>query len=155
MECAHGGAQPIATVKNPGGSPLGCSVDPTTGNLAVTNEFSPGDVEIYQDAQGTPKIYSDGGFAFYYFCGCDNHGNLFITGGGTSDFAELPRGNSKFTNITLNLRNFPWQVQWDGKYMTLADYYSNGIYRVTAPAVNPPGSPHTALRSRGRSCIAA
>ena len=35
-EYAHGGTKPIATLSDPGTDPNGCSVDPLTGNLAVT-----------------------------------------------------------------------------------------------------------------------
>jgi len=40
-EFAHGGSTPIATLSDPGGA-FGCSVDLTTGNLAVTNNVAPG-----------------------------------------------------------------------------------------------------------------
>lgn len=40
LEYAHGGTSPIATIKDPGQYPYACSVNPTTGNLAVTNEYS-------------------------------------------------------------------------------------------------------------------
>ena len=55
-EYAHGGTTPIATLNDPG-EPYGCSVDPTTGNLAVTNGSD--SVAIYPSAQGTPTLYSD------------------------------------------------------------------------------------------------
>ena len=65
VEYAHGGATPIATLQDPGYAPHGCSIDPITGNLAVTNYCSlqgsrysgEGGIAIYQDARGTPKIY--------------------------------------------------------------------------------------------------
>ena len=37
VEYAHGGTTPIATLKDPGFFPIGCSVNPLTGDLAVTN----------------------------------------------------------------------------------------------------------------------
>lgn len=37
FEYAHGGSQPIATLDDSGYSSKGCAVDPTTGDLAVTN----------------------------------------------------------------------------------------------------------------------
>src|SRR5262249_47577682 len=43
LEYAHGGTEPIATFSDPGygEEPWSCAVDPTTGNLAVTNvDFS-------------------------------------------------------------------------------------------------------------------
>ncbi len=64
LEYAHGGAEPIQTLYDANAVAVACSVDPTTGNLAVIN-FStnglqgPGNVAIYQGAQGTPLLYSD------------------------------------------------------------------------------------------------
>jgi hypothetical protein len=62
LEYAHGGTSPIKTLSDPDYYPLGCSVDPTTGNLAVTNRlstsFTAGDVAIYADASGTPTSYT-------------------------------------------------------------------------------------------------
>jgi len=78
-EYAHGGTTPIATLSDPGEYPEGCSVDPTTGNLAVTNFYSgsgAGSVSIYAGAQGSLKLYSDPAFTNYRFCGYDAHGNL-------------------------------------------------------------------------------
>ncbi|MGA7201587.1 MAG: hypothetical protein WBX26_07145 [Candidatus Cybelea sp.] len=42
LEYAHGGTQPIATLSDDGGYgyPNGCAVDPSTGNLAVTNDIN-------------------------------------------------------------------------------------------------------------------
>src|SRR3984957_15336884 len=81
LEYAHGGAQPIATLPVPG-FPWGCSVDPTTKNLAVMDEASEGagNVAIFKDAQGTPTIYSDPDISF------------FVDGDGDkSELAELPQ----------------------------------------------------------------
>lgn len=63
-EYSHGGTQSIATLSDPG-SPYGCSVDPTTGNLAVANTTSSGYygyygyVAIFPDAEGTATTYND------------------------------------------------------------------------------------------------
>ena len=58
LEFAHGGTQPIATLLGVRCEfPNGCSVDPTTGNLAVTNYSSnpagPGSIAIYTGARGS------------------------------------------------------------------------------------------------------
>ncbi|MGC1987046.1 MAG: hypothetical protein WA668_16800 [Candidatus Cybelea sp.] len=54
-EFAHGGSQPIETLTDPGpGYATSCSVDPTTGNLAVANQSN---VAIYPEGQGIPTIY--------------------------------------------------------------------------------------------------
>jgi len=84
-EYAHGGSSPIATLSDPGHA-FGCSIDPSTGNLAVANPYDPanpynvayGSVAIYQGASGSPAMYypSDFGIAM---CGYDTKGNLYVT----------------------------------------------------------------------------
>lgn len=143
LEYKRGAKKPIATLSDTGYYPVDCSVDPTTGNLAVTNfqalGSKPGDVAIYAGATGTPTTYSDSSIPLYEFCSYDDKGNLFIDGynstGGFA-FAELPAGSSGFTNISINATIYqPGGVQWDGKYVAVGDqYYGNGpasaIYRV-------------------------
>ena len=71
---------PIKTLLDPDGIPLACSVDPTTGNLAVVNAFSsnsPGVLLIYRAASGSPTTYSDPHLEFYN-AGYDSKGNLFL-----------------------------------------------------------------------------
>jgi DNA-binding beta-propeller fold protein YncE len=141
LEYAHGGTTPIATLSDSGYYPVGCAVDPTTGNLAVTNicmeEYgqciADGNLLIYAGAKGTPKSYTDSGIAEYFFCGYDDTGNLYVDGLYNSNFAfgELPRGRSSFRNITLNTFIYqPGGVQWDGKYVAVGneDLYNNIIY---------------------------
>jgi len=131
LEYAHGGASPIATLSDPGGYPQGCSVDPTTGNLAVADiggnpSSSQGNVGIYAGASGTPTYYTDPDLYRPYFCGYDDKGNLFVDGttrpSGGIGFAELPRHSSTFTNIALNHTIYwPGGVQWDGKVVAVGD----------------------------------
>jgi len=131
LEYAHGGTQPVATLTTPvGAQPIACGVDPTTGDLAVTvgTDSGPGYVAIYEDAQGKPQTYSDSNFYYLAFCGYDDQGDLFIDSG--TQLAELPKGSGTFTNITLNKNVGGAQLQWDGKDMTVADYYRSAIYRV-------------------------
>lgn len=121
-EYAHGGKKPIQDLVETYLWAYGCSVDPTTGNLAVASVnwvSAPSYVAIYQHAKGTPQFYEDPAIINYIFCGYDNKGNLFVDGTGQSGhfvFAELPNGSGTFTNITLN-QSIDWggQVQWDGK----------------------------------------
>jgi hypothetical protein len=138
LEYAHGGTSPIATIKDPGQYPYACSVDPTTGNLAVTNEYSrnssPGSVAIYKNARGKPQLYRDSNFYYMFFCGYDNAGNLFVDGqpapSGGFAFAELPRGQAKLRDVSLNASiGFPGGVQWDGNYLAVGDQISSTIYR--------------------------
>jgi hypothetical protein len=138
LEYAHGGTSPIATLLDSGYYPLGCSVDPMTGNLAVANVQStgsgPGNIAIYAHASGTPTTYADPGLSYMYFCGYDNKGNLFIDGenaGSIFAFAKLS-GSKKFTNITLNQTiGFAGGVQWDGTHVAVGDVNTGIIYQFT------------------------
>jgi hypothetical protein len=148
LEYAHGGTLPIATLSDSGEFPQGCSVDPTTGNLAVTSYYGPygsypGDVAIYQNAQGMPTTYSAPSFFLYDYCGYDDAGNLYVDGntggGGAPDFlfAEMPAGSSGFTDISLPQSIYiPNGVQWDGQHVAVGDETAGGtpisaIYRFT------------------------
>jgi hypothetical protein len=60
-------------------------------------------------------------------------------------FAEIPKGASGFTDITLD-KHILWQsmgqMQWDGSYITLGDTKTHDIYRIgvngsTATVVGP------------------
>jgi hypothetical protein len=137
LEFARGGTTPIRTLPDPSGTPLSCSADPTTGNLAVVNESlpsNPGILLIYKPATGTPVSYSDTDINLYHV-GYDNKGNIFVDGlsrvsGKRVGLAELPKGGSSFKNIKLDrLVEDPGSVQWDGKYMTVDD--NRVIHRFT------------------------
>ena len=128
LEYAHGGTAPIQTLSDPGNFPHGCSVDPKTGNLAVTNlppDAGSGSVSVYRHAQGTAKNYTIANFAFYYFPGYDASGDLFVDG--TDDrahflFAELAPGKKKFAPVTLDHSfEFPAGIQWDGTHLAVGD----------------------------------
>ena len=139
LEYKHGGTKPIATLNDFGYYPEGCAVDPTTGNLAVTNyvkppSLGPGNVAIYPNEQAPATSYQDADFAAYLFCGYDTKGNLYVDGvnNGTTatEFAELPAGGSTLATVTLNQSiGFPGGVQWDGKYVALQDVTNDVLYR--------------------------
>jgi hypothetical protein len=132
VEYAHGGTSPIQTL-NAGDIPLGCAVDPTSGNLAVTNEASgAGEVAIFPNAKAPSTWYRDTEIYTYGLCGYDDKGNLFVDGSGSGNFlAELPNGKSTFRNYSLN-NSFDvyGSVQWDGKRITLSNPTTQQIYRL-------------------------
>ncbi len=136
LEYAHRGTSPIATLSSDGYSLLTCSVDPMTGNLAVTysgGASHSGGVVIYQQAQGTPQAYVDPNIFYYYYCAYDNQGNLFVDGenlSGTYEFAELPKGSISFTDITIDKNLVYGPLEWHGSYLTLANQETNAIYRL-------------------------
>jgi hypothetical protein len=120
LEFAHGGTKPIATLDLPGSNAIGCSVDPTTGNLAVVFGGSGKNVAIFPDARGTPALYDSEIDSSY--CGYDNSGNLFVDGLGNENafsIAELTNGGSGFSPISVSQSvGWPGQLQWDGSYIT-------------------------------------
>jgi hypothetical protein len=138
IEYAHGGSSPIATLKDTGYFPVGCSIDPTTGDLAVTNfptsSSMQGDVVIYKKAKGNPKRhYVDGSIYEMLLCGYDSSGDLFVDGLTRSYgavVAELAHGGAKLSDIVLDRTIYnPGAVQWDGKHVAIGDQSSNTIYR--------------------------
>ncbi|HLY03812.1 MAG TPA: hypothetical protein VKR56_15105 [Candidatus Cybelea sp.] len=139
VEYAHGGTSPIATLGDPGYFPFGCSIDPTTGNLGVANNFpssgsGQGNVVIYTHAKGKPKgDYTDPNIEQMLLCGYDDKGNLFVDGLTKASgfaFAELRSGGTTLTNITLNQSiGNPGGVQWDGKHVAVGDQSTNVVYQ--------------------------
>jgi hypothetical protein len=131
VEYAHGGTKPVATLTESSTiNPLGCSVDPTTGNLAVTNlgnYKTPGSLAIFTDAKGSAKNYQASSLAYPYFCGFDDEGNVFVDGVNSAyEFVlfELPSGSGKLQAITLSGSvGFPGGVAWDGEYLAIGDQY--------------------------------
>lgn len=145
VEYAHGGTTPLETLSDPGYEPGGCSVDPKSGNLAVSNivtdDFDVGNLLIFKDAKGTAEAYAAPGqngsgavWGSVNTCGYDDKGNVFFAGHGYPDsnvFGELPKGAPSTENITLeaNFGSGIGNVQWDGKYITFAAI-SGSIFRI-------------------------
>jgi hypothetical protein len=130
IEYPHGGDKPIAALSTPG-APRGCSVDPKTGDLAVTGGIGGVILAVYRHrAHGgwnDPKKYADFSIQRAGFCGYDAHGNLFLDGvdkarGGNFRFAELPRHREKLVDIAVTASiAAPGQVQWDGQNVAVGD----------------------------------
>jgi hypothetical protein len=134
QEYDHGGTRPIKILEDPSGTPADCSVDPTTGNLAVSNSGSLGgqsNVLVYRHARGIPKTYTQSSVAWFYFCAYDGAGNLFADGYNSSfqaQFVELPKGSSKFTGLELNQGvGAPGQMKWDGSDLAIQDVTLNPV----------------------------
>jgi hypothetical protein len=128
-EYAHGGTTPIQTLNDPDGRVNGCSVDPKTGDLAVANLWGAtdhqGNVAVYKHASGTPTAYSNPNIYYYYYCGYDNRGNLFVDGetyASVFGLGELAKGGSTLNFISIDQTIYlPGGVQWDGKYLAVGD----------------------------------
>lgn len=132
---AHGGTSPIRELQT-SGAPYGCAVDPSTGNLAVTqlSSYLDGAISIYPKAKGTPKVYfNKKEVDATFFCGYDGRGNLYIDGWDRTAnviLLELAKGGSKFiiNKIDKNVQTASG-VQWDGKYVAVGDKGAGLIYR--------------------------
>jgi DNA-binding beta-propeller fold protein YncE len=136
---AHGDSAPVRVLQS-FGAPNGCAIDPATGNLAVTNESSYlyGTIAIYTKAKGKAKKLFDDMVDATFFCGYDDAGNLFLDGwnrAGVIIFIELPHksNNLEVTMFSSKLKA-AGGVEWDGKYIAVADTGAGQIYRVTPTA---------------------
>jgi hypothetical protein len=131
FETDHGGTKVIARLYDDNESPLGCAVNPVTGDLAVTNADNPYSAFVtYRHARGNPTSYTIPNMGAD-FCTYDDKGNLFIDGGnnGQSLLAELPYRSQQAHIIEIDrpLAAFGG-VQWDGRHLALGTY--NAIYQL-------------------------
>jgi hypothetical protein len=135
VEYAHGGSSQIKTLVDYYGTPIGCSVDPTTGNLAVSNyanQNGHASVLVYPAASGTATSYTSTKFPYWWPPAYDNKGNLYIEGetaSGTYGAAVLSKGDSRLKTLSLPYTiHFSAGAVWDGKYVGLTDQEFNGNY---------------------------
>lgn len=122
VEYAHGGTKPIATL-NDSDPPQHCSVDPTTGNLAVAPAYGgQRGVAIYAKARGLPK-YHHARNAGPWDCAYDNSGNLFVAatiGPITSKVYWLPKGGVGLLKYSLYPPVYADSgVGWDGQHLVV------------------------------------
>jgi hypothetical protein len=138
VEYAHGGSTPIADLYV--GFPAfvtDCSVDATTGSVALIVPSTPGGfVMVFPPSGGTGIQYTTPFTSSH--CAYDNNGNLFIAGFAvTSDdlkIAELPKGGSNFSTLSIDKTGkADGSIHWDGKYMAVSTQASEGhvVYRFT------------------------
>ncbi|MGC1380805.1 MAG: hypothetical protein WA814_07250 [Candidatus Baltobacteraceae bacterium] len=144
IEYAHGAVAPARSLADHQGVPVACAVDPSTGDLAVSNfvgpSSSPGNVILYTGAKGTPTKFTAPSFNNYFFAAYDANGNLFVDGLNASGdvlLAELPKGKSAFKAIAMNVTiGFPGGVAWDGAFLAVGDQFSNTIYQFKVSGSN-------------------
>jgi len=129
VEYAHGGKAPIAALADPVGYPIGCAIDPTTGNLAVTNQYDSsgsGSVIVYKDAGGTPTPYGNSNLHTYFLAGYDSSGDLYVDGTNAKDayvLAVLPHKSSSLSLVALKGGTiyYPGTVAFVGSTLVLGD----------------------------------
>ncbi len=139
IEYAHGGTTPIATLSENSANyyvPADCAVDPTTGNLALSNGWiakgtATLGIAIYKKAQGKPiHYYTEECMGAPRWLAYDNSGNLLIDDNGGCDeglflLFELAKGSHvvKQLSVSGGCCLAPSGVQWYGKgqYFAVAD----------------------------------
>jgi hypothetical protein len=116
VEYGHGEETPKATLDDAGYSPLDCSVDPKTGNLAVTNNVAAGkgqgSILIYVGAKGTPQTYVDPKTYYYFYCTYDDNGNLYFDGGAESGNSSDNTSHYELLQVHRN-RFRPIGIHWN------------------------------------------
>lgn len=107
------------------GFPVGCAVDPATGNLAVTdivNDGSgPGQVLIYSNPSSQPLVLSNPSQYEYYFAGFGPHSALWVSGRNAYAEYMLSRCvnlSCSTVKLTGGALYYPGAVQWDGVHRT-------------------------------------
>jgi hypothetical protein len=133
-----------------------CAVDPTTGNLAVTDwgyDWFKGYVLVYQRASGEPVEYTGSNLWYYYSCAYDDKGNLYADGWDAyvSDIfsiGELHKGGARFENLSLHPTIKPLLLggmRWDGARLAVGDMGS--LYEYTVKGRSATMSGYTPLTS--------
>jgi len=130
----HGGRKPTEKLPDPGFYPQTCAIDPTSGDLAVTNGriwSGTGNVVIFRHARGEAKAYTIPTLTAYRSCAYDSSGNLMLDGsnGSQAAFAMLPHGKTKLESLTID-QQIPYAngIQWDGSHWAIGS--RSTIYQV-------------------------
>ncbi|HEY6325589.1 MAG TPA: hypothetical protein VIW73_03595 [Candidatus Cybelea sp.] len=123
VEYARGGTKPIAKLDD-SDPPQHCSVDPTTGNLAVAPAYGGHrGIAIYANARGLPK-YHRAKNADPWDCVYDNSGNLFVAaaiGPYASKLYWLRKGAATVTKYFLYPPEYADDgIGWDGQHLVIS-----------------------------------
>lgn len=128
-EYAHGGTTPIATRSDPY-APAGCSIDPTSGDLAVSNEgggyTGEGSISIYPAAQGPPTNYPiDQYVSLADGIAYDDSGDVFVAASGRqrarSRLVWLKNGADRVRPFGLQPRRRSVAIGWVAGRLAVAD----------------------------------
>jgi hypothetical protein len=124
-EFANGGETPIARLTEEYEG-YGCAVDPTTGDLAVSNLDSSiqifGSVAVFKKAHGKPKYYVNPEATQFTFCAYDATGDLFVAQVDLDGIAELPKGATSFQEIQLSNYAYVDSVQWNDGTLAVSSH---------------------------------
>jgi hypothetical protein len=133
-EYAHGATTPKQVLSDTSGSPVSCSVDPTTGDLAVANfgaSQPSGNVAVFPGAAGSPTTIATSNVTHPAFVGYTNKGVLYTDGiDGSSAFqmAAMPNASGSFSAVTISGGTIvtPGAIQWGGQYLLVGDQTYQG-----------------------------
>ena len=124
-EFTHGSFTPIGMVSESYAA-IGCAVDPATGNLAISNLNSKGNVfrgsvAIFSKAQGNPTYYNAPAGKRFAFCTYDGAGNLYVTedDGG---LVRMAKGKTSFESIKVSNGAFVHSLQWYAGRLDLSGF---------------------------------
>jgi len=138
LEYKGGATSPSQTLVDPDGYPVGCSVDPKSGNIAVTNiinnSYGQGNIDVFAGGKGTPKSYSNAGIFKPYFVGYDNKGTAWVSGINSSYAPVLAslnkQGKIKVGTVSGASILFPGSTEFDGKVVTTGDQEGAVAYQL-------------------------
>jgi hypothetical protein len=110
----------LNTLSDRGYYPLGCAVNETNGDVAVTNVFSTsfygGNVMIYAKGIGGGTPITNPNQLEYYFAAYDTSGNLYVDGRDNGYYFMLSRCSSSSCstmNVSGGSLHYPGGVSWD------------------------------------------
>jgi hypothetical protein len=165
LEYAHNGMRPMATLRGSlGGAFQFCSVDPKTGNLAVSGgEYPHLGVAIYAAAKGAPQLYKPSSpKSGYWSSAYDSDGNLFVERFTRErgkhlaiDLLELPKGGVQFAGVawTGTRPSRLGSIQWDGAHLAVETPSSTAgsamVYRYAVSSGRAAFVDETALQGAG------
>jgi hypothetical protein len=138
-EYAHGSTKRLKTLYDNyiDFGPIDCSVDPTTGNVAVASADTPY-VVVFPRVENKPRVYGDSHTVMYRLA-YDDKGNLFVDQRFihrckecTHNYiGEPPKGATKFENFLLDKRILVGGgIQFDGEHVAIEDLPSHVVYRL-------------------------
>jgi hypothetical protein len=114
----------LSTYSDAYGYPVGCAVDPATGDLAVANIFGftgAGQVLVFSSPSSSPKVLTNRREYYYYYVGYGPGSSLWVSGKDSSNIYMLSDcGASSCSTIKLSGGKiyFPGAVQWDSTQAT-------------------------------------
>ncbi|HEY1883781.1 MAG TPA: hypothetical protein VGG51_12150 [Candidatus Cybelea sp.] len=141
LEYARGGTVPIAQFYTDE-TAVSCAVDPTTGDIAVSEGTGEGrigvgnEVAVYTDIYASPEIYRDSDVNYYLFTTYDSDGNLFVDGSSNiqrnTALVELPQGGSALQTVKMDEKfGKVGGLQWDSQYVAIGDSEKQLIYEMS------------------------